>query len=60
MSFKERRVLLRVSLQGQPQELMFDSGSSAFALLASPSNWQKMAQPAATAQLTPVNSWGKT
>ncbi|GAB2863618.1 hypothetical protein [Hymenobacter ruber] len=60
MSFKERRVLLRVGLQGQPQELMFDSGSSAFALLTAPANWQQMAQPAATAQSVPVNSWGKT
>lgn len=59
MSFKERRVLLSVGLQGKPQELMFDSGSSAFALLTSPSNWEQMAQPAATAQSTPVNSWGK-
>jgi hypothetical protein len=60
MSFKERRVLLSVGLQGQSKELMFDSGSSAFALLTSPGNWQQMAQPAATAQSTPVNSWGKT
>ncbi|MDB5269376.1 MAG: hypothetical protein JWP58_2416 [Hymenobacter sp.] len=60
MSFKERRVLLSVGLQGQPQELMFDSGSSAFALLTSPDNWQRMAQPTATAQSVPVNSWGKT
>jgi hypothetical protein len=49
-----------VGLQGEPQELMFDSGSSAFALLTSQSNWQQMAQPAAAAQTTPVNSWGKT
>lgn len=60
MSFQERRVLLSVGLQGKPQELMFDSGSSAFALLTSPGNWQRMARPAATAQLVPVNSWGKT
>ncbi|MBH8557679.1 hypothetical protein [Hymenobacter negativus] len=60
MSFKERRVLLRAGLQGQPQELMFDSGSSTFALLTSQSNWQQMARPAATAQTIPVNSWGKT
>lgn len=60
MSFKERRVLLRVGLQGQEKELMFDSGSSAFALLTSQDNWQQMAQPAAAAQNVPVNSWGKT
>ena len=60
MSFKERRVLLNVGLQGEQQELMFDSGSSAFALLTSPGNWKQMAQPAATAQSVPVNSWDKT
>ncbi|MCI1188946.1 hypothetical protein MON38_16100 [Hymenobacter sp. DH14] len=60
MSFKERRVLLKVGLQGETKELMFDSGSSAFALLTSQDNWQQMAQPAATAQEVPVNSWGKT
>ncbi|GAB3730899.1 hypothetical protein GCM10027594_12930 [Hymenobacter agri] len=60
MSFKERRVLLKVGLQGQEKELMFDSGSSAFALLTSQANWEQMAQPAAQAQAVPVNSWGKT
>ncbi|GAB3317960.1 hypothetical protein ACFQT0_23600 [Hymenobacter humi] len=35
LEFKERRVLLNVGLQGQPQQLLFDSGSSAFALLTS-------------------------
>lgn len=60
MSFKERRLLLNVGLQGQPKELLFDTGSSAFALLTSQSSWQQMARPAATAQTVPVNSWGKT
>lgn len=60
MSFKERRLLLNVGLQGQPKELMFDTGCSAFSLLTSEGNWQKMARPAATAQTVPVNSWGKT
>ncbi|GAA4029721.1 hypothetical protein GCM10022409_12470 [Hymenobacter glaciei] len=60
MSFKERRILLSVGLQGQPKELMFDSGSSAFALMTSQNNWKEMAIPAAAVQKTPVNSWGKT
>ena len=60
MSFKERRILLTVSLQGQHQELLFDSGSSAFALLTSQSSWQQMAGSAAVAQSVAVNSWGKT
>lgn len=59
LEFKERRVLLSAGLQGQPQQLLFDSGSSAFALLTSQSNWQKMARPAAVAKTVGVNSWGK-
>jgi hypothetical protein len=60
MTFDERRVMLTVGLQGKTQQLLFDSGSSAFALLTSTSNWQKMAQPGAPTKVAPVNSWGKT
>ena len=60
LEFKERKVLLNASVQGQPHQLMFDSGSSAFALLTSKPKWQEMAQPAATATTAGVNSWGTT
>jgi hypothetical protein len=60
LEFKERRVLLNAGLQGKPQQLLFDSGSSAFALLTSQNNWQQMAQLHAVALTAGVNSWGKT
>ena len=60
LEFKERRVLLNAGLQGQPKQLLFDSGSSAYTLLTSQANWQKLAQPAAVARTVGVNSWGTT
>ncbi len=60
MRFDSRRVLLDVGLQGQPEQLLFDSGSSAFALLTSQDTWHDLARPAARAHTVPVNSWGKT
>lgn len=60
MRFDSRRVLLEVGLQGQPKQLLFDSGSSAFALLTSQDTWHDLARPAARARTVPVNSWGKT
>ncbi|KAA9339729.1 hypothetical protein F0P96_03690 [Hymenobacter busanensis] len=60
LAFDSRRVLLKPAFQGQAQQLMFDSGSSAFALLTSQSRWLELAQPTAGARTRPVNSWGKT
>ena len=60
LEFKERRVLLNAQVQGQPKQLFFDSGSSAFALMTSQATWQEMAQPGAEARTADVNSWGKT
>ncbi|WP_375435514.1 hypothetical protein [uncultured Hymenobacter sp.] len=60
MRFDSRRVLLDVGLQGKPKQLLFDSGSSAFALLTNQATWHDMARPAALAHTVPVNSWGKT
>ncbi|MDO7853038.1 hypothetical protein [Hymenobacter convexus] len=60
LDFEQRRVLLRAGLQGSSKQLLFDSGSSAFALLTSQASWQKLARPGAPEQATPVNSWGKT
>ena len=59
LSFASRRVLLRMSLQGQEQQFLFDSGSSAFSLLTNQGTWQKMAMPAATPHISGVNSWGR-
>lgn len=60
LGFDSRRVMLDMRLQGEPKQLLFDSGSSAFALLTSESTWHDLAQPAATAHTAAVNSWGKT
>lgn len=60
LSFEQRRVLLSAGLQGADKQLLFDSGSSAFALLTSQASWQELARPDAPDQVTPVNSWGKT
>jgi len=59
LSFASRRVLLRMGLQGQEQQFLFDSGSSAFSLLTNQSTWQTLATPAATPHTSGVNSWGR-
>ncbi|MBF9236195.1 hypothetical protein I2I05_02190 [Hymenobacter sp. BT683] len=60
LAFTNRRVLLNMGLQGEDQQLLFDSGASAFNLLTSQASWQAMAQPGAPAHTVGVNSWGKT
>jgi len=60
LAFEQRRVLLSAGLQGTAKQLLFDSGSSAFALLTSQAAWQELARPGTPERVTPVNSWGKT
>ncbi|WP_143080140.1 hypothetical protein [Hymenobacter arizonensis] len=60
LAFTNRRVLLNMGLQGEDKQLLFDTGSSAFALLTDQANWQAMAIPGAPAHTVGVNSWGKT
>ncbi|MCB2410110.1 hypothetical protein [Hymenobacter lucidus] len=60
LSFAERRVQFASTVQGQPRQLLFDSGSSAFALLTSKSIFEEMAQPAAPVKVAAVNSLGRT
>ncbi|UOR07086.1 hypothetical protein MUN82_08290 [Hymenobacter aerilatus] len=60
LSFKSRRLLVEAAIAGKDRQLLFDSGSSAFALLTSKSEWHKMAEPAAAVQTINVNSWGST
>ncbi|WP_035560748.1 hypothetical protein [Hymenobacter sp. IS2118] len=60
LTFPNRRVLLRLGLQGEEKELLFDSGASAFTLLTSQASWQTLAQPGAPTHTVGVNSWGKT
>lgn len=59
LTFDSRRVLLQARVQGQERHLLFDSGSSAFALLTSKAAWNELRQPGTQATETNVNSWGR-
>ncbi|MDF7811358.1 hypothetical protein [Hymenobacter sp. YC55] len=60
MSFDSRRVMLNMGLQGESKQMLFDSGSSAFALITNQSTWKSLARPAAPVQTAAVKSWNKT
>ncbi|MCC3154187.1 hypothetical protein Q3A66_04755 [Hymenobacter sp. BT770] len=60
LAFTNRRVLLSMQLQGEPRQLLFDSGTSAFTLLTSQATWQELARPQAPVHTVPVKSWDKT
>jgi hypothetical protein len=60
LAFTGRRLVLSAAVAGEARQLLFDSGSSAFALLTSPATWQQLASPQATPQTAAVNSLGKT
>jgi hypothetical protein len=59
LAFENRRVLVNLGLQGESQQLLFDSGSSAFALITSQETWQHMARAGAPARAVEVGSMGK-
>ena len=58
LKFESRRVMVQASVRGQPEQLVLDSGSSAFALLTARPVWQQLAQPQAPVVTAPSNSWG--
>jgi hypothetical protein len=59
-SYRERRILLGdVHVDGEPTDLMFDTGSSALALLTSAGKWRKMTGDGAGSEQFQVNSWGR-
>lgn len=58
LTFESRRVLLQASLQGETKPLLYDTGTSAYALLASQSRWQALRQPGAPVRTQATNSWG--
>jgi hypothetical protein len=60
LELKGRRVMLSAELPGQSGPLLFDSGSSAFALATSQGRWQELVRPAAPVRTNAVKSWGKT
>ncbi|GGG39540.1 hypothetical protein [Hymenobacter glacieicola] len=59
LDYASRRVLLTAQVQGKTEKLLFDSGSSAFALLTSQSIWQQLARPQAPVQTAASNSMGR-
>ncbi|SDX57327.1 hypothetical protein [Hymenobacter psychrophilus] len=59
LAFPERRLLLTAALNGEPRQLLFDSGTSAYTLLTSQENWLQLAASGAAARTDTTNSWGK-
>lgn len=60
LSYESRRVILTAQMEGKSQKLLFDSGSSTFALITSHDTWQHMARPQAPVQTAASNSMGRT
>jgi hypothetical protein len=59
LKFKERRLLIPATLGDRARDIMFDTGSSAYALLTDQSTWRTLARPGAAPSESSVNSWGK-
>ena len=59
LSYANRRLLISAGLQGKPEQLLFDTGTSAFGLITSQVVWQQLASPAAPAQVGNSNAMGR-
>lgn len=60
-TFDQRRIILgEVRINGDPRRIMFDTGSSAFALLTNRDDWLALTGGGAGASSFGVNSWGAT
>lgn len=57
--FQGRRLLLPAEFEGKQIEVMYDSGSSAFAWLTSEEEFVRLATPGAAVQSYPIRSWDK-
>ncbi|SNC76907.1 hypothetical protein SAMN06265337_3622 [Hymenobacter gelipurpurascens] len=60
LDYASRRLILTAQVQGKSEKLLFDSGTSAFALLTSQETWQQMARPQAPIQTGTGNAMGNT
>lgn len=58
LAFESRRVLLQASLRGETKQLLYDTGTSAYALLTNQSSWQALRKPRAAVRTQATNSWG--
>lgn len=56
-SVRGRRLLLPAQFEGQAIELMYDSGSSAFAWMTSEAEFERLATPGGERSRFPVRSW---
>jgi hypothetical protein len=56
LDYASRRVILTAQVQGKDEKLLFDSGSSTFALITSQAIWQRMARPQAPVQTGTSNT----
>lgn len=60
-TFDQRRIILDgVTINGDPRRIMFDTGSSAFALLTYRDDWLALTGGGTGASSFGVNSWGTT
>ncbi|WLT32255.1 hypothetical protein [Geothrix sp. PMB-07] len=59
-SIRWRRMLIPARVDGKATRIMYDSGSSAFALITSESAWTRMGRPGAIPTSFPVRSWKRT
>jgi hypothetical protein len=60
MRFVERRIFLEAIIAGKARDIVFDTGSSAFALLTEQSTWKEIAKPGAPVERFDVKSWNDT
>jgi hypothetical protein len=60
MRFVQRRIFLDAMIAGQSRDIIFDTGSSAFALLTDEGTWRKIAKPDASVERFDVKSWNNT
>ena len=58
--FKKRRILLPARIGDQPRTLLYDSGSSGYALLTGKQEWDRLKTPGGQVKLEKGNSWGRT
>lgn len=58
--FNKRRILLPAKIGEEEVTLLYDSGTSAFELVTSKSNWERYKKENAKAQIDEANSWGNS
>ena len=59
-TYMARRILMPAVVNGETQRIIYDSGSSAFALITDEASWKKFARANAVPVQFPVKSWGNT